>query len=345
MLHIRQEKHLAKLLGLDVPGLRSLAESAESYCQELLLHDPAKPDKVRQVLDVQGALRRAQKRIHQLILRPGLVPSDYSFGCVRGRHIKMNAEQHLRSQFAFTCDITDFYPSIRSSRVYRFYADGQGCSPDVARLLTRLCTYRYHLALGLITSPLLANHFLKPIDKRIAAVAESANLVYTRYVDDITLSGPFDLQNTRIPSTVKTILRTHGFSTRDAKDQFGRIGDREVLITKLRVNRGRLDVSRRYFDDLCQALCNLQSLGNGGEFSGPYYTCGQMWGRVQFVCWVNPGRRHRLRRLFGSVHWKNVRHEAEKRGLVACKKTLEYVPRHAPCPVPPLDAHSDSSAA
>ena len=72
----------------------------------------------------------------------------------------MNAERHLRSQFAFSCDIMEFYPSIHSSRVYRLFAKIQGCSPDVARLLTRLCTYRYHLALGLITSPLLADQFL-----------------------------------------------------------------------------------------------------------------------------------------------------------------------------------------
>lgn len=332
MLCIRQEKHLARFLNLDVPSLRTLAESAESYCEELVLHDPAKPDKVRQVLDVQGALRLAQQRIHKGILLPQLMPSDHSFGCVRGRHIKMNAGKHLGSQFAFSCDITNFYPSIHSSRVYKFFTDDQGCSPDVARLLARLCTFDHHLALGLITSPLLADQFLKPVDNRIAKLAATTNLVYTRYVDDITVSAPFDLRkNSGIPDTIRKILRTYGFSAKHTKDQFGRIGDPETLITKIRVNRGHLDVSRKYCDELCRLLEDLHSLGNGGAFNGPYYTSGQAWGRVQFVSWVNRGRRQRLRKLFGSVRWERVRAEAQKRGLVACKKTLAGIGKDETC--------------
>lgn len=323
MLCIRQEKHLAKHLKLDVSALRCLADSVDCYCEELLLHDPARPEKDRPVLDVRGDLKRAQRRIHKHILLPRLCPSDHSFGGVRGRHIKMNAERHLHSKFVFSCDITHFYPSIHSSRVYRFFTDPQGCSPDVARLLTRLCTYRYHLALGLITSPLLADQFLKPIDNRIAKMAESSNLVYTRYVDDITLSGSYDLRNSGIPGTIKTMLRATGFSTKDAKEQFGRIGDPDILITKIRINRGHIDVSRKYFDDLCDLLCDLRELGNGGEFGRPYYTCEQMWGRVQFVSWVNPGRRRQLLRLYGTVSWKMVGVEAKKRGLVVSKKTLK----------------------
>lgn len=323
MLCIRQEKHLARFLQLDVAALRLLADAADSYCEELLLFDPAKPHKTRDVLNIHGPLRRAQQRIHRCILLPQLCSSNYSFGGVRGRHIKMNAEQHLGSQFAFSCDVTDFYPTIHSSRVYDFFAGEQRCSPDVARLLTRLCTYRYHLALGLITSPLLAEQFLKRADNRIAAMAGPAGLTYSRYVDDITLSGPFDLRRSGFPATIKTILATEGFSTNAAKNLFGRVGDPEVLITKLRVNRRHLDVSSRYLDDLSHALRDLRRLADGDEFRGPYYTCAQMWGRVQFVAWVNPGRRKELERLFRSVPWKRVACEARRRKLVVSRKTLK----------------------
>lgn len=333
MLCIRQEKHLARELDFDVPALRSLAESAASYCQELELHDPAKPNKVRDVLDVRGPLRKAQRRIHDRILLPRLSPSDHSFGCVRGRNIKMNAERHMRSQFAFSCDITNCYPTIHYIRVYDFFTQDQQCSPDVARLLTQLCTHDFHLALGLITSPLLAEQFLKPIDNRIAKMARAAGLVYTRYVDDITLSGQFDLRKSGFPNTVKQILRENGFSTND-KDQFGQIGEPEILITKIRVNRGHLDVSRKYVDDLIRNLRDLRTLGNGGEFTGPYYTSGQMWGRVHFVSWINRNRWRQLRKMFCSVRWKNASLEAKKRRLVVCKKTLrpkvELADRSAP---------------
>ncbi len=325
MLRLRQEKHLAWVFGLDVPTVRSLAESVEAHCDELLLHDPAKPEKPRPVLDIRGDFRRAQQRIYKRILLPNLDPSDYSFGGVGGRHIKMNAERHAGSRFVFGCDITDFYPSIHSRRVYDFFAKEQECSPDVAHLLTRLCTYNHHLALGLITSPLLADQFLKPIDKRIAEMAKAMQLIYTRYVDDITLSSFFDLATSGFPGTLKRILQSCGFSTNPEKEQFGRIGDPEVLVTKLRFNRGRLDVSREYLDNLCDRLRDLRSLGHGGEFGGLYYTSGQMWGRVQFVSWVRPRRRQQLWKLYRSVPWKRVREEAQARRLVVCKKTLAPV--------------------
>lgn len=350
MLCIRQEKHLARHLGLDVTALRCLADSVDSYCEELSLHDPARPEKDRAVLNVRGALKRAQRRIHNSILLPRLLPSGHNFGGVRGRHIKMNAAMHLRSQFGYSCDITNFYPTIGYSRVYRFFVDLQGCSPDVASLLTKLCTYRHHLALGLITSPLLADQFLKPIDIRIAEMAESSNLVYSRYVDDITLSGPFDLRNSGFPGTIKSILRASGFSTKDAKEQFGRIGDPNILITKIRINRDHLDVSRKYLDDLCDLLCDLRELGNGGQFGRPYYTCEQVWGRVQFVSWVNPGRRRQLLRLYGTVPWKKVGVEAKKRGLVVCKKTLKpkrstgHAANVVRDSVPPVRCHIAASA-
>jgi len=161
-------------------------------------------------------------------------------------------------------------------------------------------------------------------------MARLHDLVYTRYVDDITLSGNFDLRRSGFPAVIKSILDTNGFSTNDAKDQFGRIGDAEFEITKLRANRGHLDVSRKYLDDLCCRLRELQTLGEGGEFAGAYYTRGQMWGRVEFVSWVNPGRRRQLRNLFNSVPWKKAADEAKKRSLVVCKKSLGPIRRDEP---------------
>lgn len=325
MLRIRSEKHLARFLGMDVAGVRSLADSAESYCEELELHDPARPGRVRRVLDVHGQLRKAQEWIYRGIFLRRLLPSNHSYGGIKGRHIKLNAEKHLKSQFAFTCDIADFYPSIHSSRVYDFMVDGLDCSPDVGRLLARLCTYNYCLSLGLVTSPLLADQFLKPVDARISEMARRAGLVYTRYVDDITLSGPFDLACSGFPSTMKAILETNGFALNDHKSQFGSIGDPEVLITKIRINKGRLDVAPMYYLDLRQRLRHLRALGFGGEYEGPYYTSGQMWGRVQFVRWVNRRRSMELSRLYSSVPWAKVREVAAERGLVAARKHLRPV--------------------
>ena len=120
--------------------------------------------------------------------------SEFSHGGVRGRHIKTNVEQHIESTFVFTADVSNFYPTISHKRVYRLFVEDFACSPDVAHICTKLCTYKHRLALGLITSPMLADQVMRRIDARIGGLCRNAGLVYTRYVDDLTISGPFDLK-------------------------------------------------------------------------------------------------------------------------------------------------------
>ena len=179
MLRIHHVKNLAKALEVSEAELTEVAEVSESYCTELVLHDPAKPDKPRDVLSVTGTLRQFQRRLYRKILLPKLAPSEYSHGGVRGRHIKSNVAPHLHSTFVFTTDVTNFYPTISHNRIYRLFTTAFKCSPDVARICTRLCTYQHHLALGLITSPILANQVLKVVDARIGVACKKAGLVYT----------------------------------------------------------------------------------------------------------------------------------------------------------------------
>jgi retron-type reverse transcriptase len=321
MLRIRQVKHLARRLGVAVKVLEKVAETPDRWCEELVLLDPAKPTKSRHVLNVRGQLRQLQSRMLRNVLLPALPASRYSHGGVRGRHIKTNLEPHLESTFVFTTDISNFYPSISHDRVYRLFTKTFECSPDVARLCTRLCTYDHHLALGLITSPILADQVMHPIDERIGRACRKANLIYTRYVDDLTISGPYDLAKSGFADLVQRMLGEHGFAVNPSKHHFGRL-EAGTPITKIRVNRGHPDVRREYLAELERQLADAARLAAGGQFDGPYYTQGQVWGRVQFVCWVSPSRRRTLVRKFRVICWDKVNEEAKRRELVAAKKVL-----------------------
>ncbi len=328
MLAIKRPSILAKKLGVTLEELKRVAESVESYCHRLEVSDPRKPGRPRSVIDIRGPFRKIQRRLHNELFLPCLQPSPSSYGGVPGRSIKDNASAHAKSIFAFTCDIADFYPSIHSRRVYRFFSQVQDCSPDVARLLTRLCTYQYHLALGLVTSPLLADQLLKKADVRISSAAHAAGIIYTRYVDDITLSADFDLKKSGFPDVLRDILGSEGFRTNPTKDNDGRLAESRVLLTKLRVRRdGKLDVSREYYAGVCKSIEDHQSLGLGGPFEGPFLTASQLYGRAQFVCWVNPGRKKYLLSKMGSIPWEPVRTEATRRGLVPQKRRFLPVGR------------------
>lgn len=322
MLYIRQVKHLARQLGVGACQLQDVVGNPERFCEELILIDPNRPDKRRCVLRVSGALRRLQRNLLHVVLMPKLKPSPVSHGGVRGRHVKTNLACHLDSVFALTLDISDFFPSISSNRVYRLFTQRLCCSPDVARLCTKMCTYNYHLALGLVTSPFLADQILNVVDTRIAGACRKADLVYTRFVDDVTISGKFDLRagKSGFALLVQRILADHGFAVNPTKTRNGRLAN-DFEITKLRINRGHPDVRQEYLAELERQIRDARNLADGRPFQGPYYTRDQIAGRLNFVCWVNPGRRRTLRNKFRAVRWDKAWARSHELGL--CKTIKE----------------------
>ena len=279
MLQIRRVAHLLDFLATTEADVSRVIESASDYYEELLLCDPQKPDKRRIVLNVKGEMRRLQHRLYRRVLLPKLKPSEYSHGGVRGRSIMTNAEPHLGSRFLYKTDISDFYPSVHRKRVYRLFTETLECSPDVARICTQICTFRHHLALGLITSPVLADLIMRTVDRRIGSACERMELTYTRYVDDISISGPFNLQKKRsgVPQLVQSILEAHGFKENLAKREFGKF-EAGVTVTGLRELDGHLDVRREYVDELVRLLTDAASLARDERFDGPYYAPNQILG-------------------------------------------------------------------
>ncbi len=322
MLFIHYDKALARTLGVSREQLQRVLDRAEDCYERLQLYDPAKPDKIRNVVDVRNPLRRLQSRFYRNVLLRKLTISPYNHGGVRGRHIKTHFSPHAKSVFVFKADVSNFYPSIHHTRVYRLFLNRFKCVPDVARLCTRLCTYEHHLALGLITSPILADQVFADTDRRIGAACKKAGLVYTRFVDDLTISGPYDLQQSGIPNLIARILEEHGLAVNTQKNQFGRLAD-GISITGIRLSRrGRPDVKREYADEVEKQLEDARSLERGDAIERPYYTKVQIAGRIHFIRWINKQRGEELLRTYRKIRWSAVEQQARAQDLIVSQKQL-----------------------
>lgn len=324
MLKIRNLKHLARQTKFTTTDLERLCDSIHDYCDEWTLHDPRRPERQRKVLCVSGKLRRFQDCFLRQVLMKKLNPSSYAHGGVVGRNIKTNVLAHRESFFVYSTDIKDFFPSISREAVYKLFLR-LDCTPDVARICTRLCTWEHGLALGLVTSPFLAEQIMAPVDIRIASACkgygDKSRLVYTRFVDDISVSARIDLGKTGIAKTVEAILSEYGFRVNPKKEVIGRIGS-STPITTLVVHRGRLNVHSDYVTSLEGQIEDASRLARGVPIQGQYHSKDAIAGRIHYVAWINPGRSKDLWGKFHQVPWKAVSSAARELGLESSKRCL-----------------------
>ncbi|MFK7944056.1 MAG: reverse transcriptase domain-containing protein [Paracoccaceae bacterium] len=267
-------------------------------------------------------LKAIQRRILHEIL--DLVPTHPdTFGFVRGRNCKGHASRHAGKDVVVTVDLANFFPSVHARRVHAIFRC-LGYGHAVARLLTGLCTTRTpadvamslptgersafrakHPPQGAPTSPALANLAAWELDIRLEAFAKRLDAHYSRYADDIALSGDrglaFDAGAPLLEQIVE-IVQDCGFRINPFKTRCMRQGQQQ-RITGLTVNR-HPNIPRRDFDRLKAVLTNCirHSASSQKRLEHPDFQA-HLNGRVAWVEHVNPGRGSKLRVLFDRVTW------------------------------------------
>lgn len=199
-----------------------------------------------------------------------------------------NASKHQNAPWVIKVDVARFFESISERQVYHVFR-GLGYRALVAFALTRLCTrvletkdFRArkksrwakrtvspdrplgvgHLPQGAATSPMLANLVCRNLDSLLSKIADDRNLVYTRYADDITMSGEFssrkDAENTI--SDIAHSLGNVGFSANHQKTTVAKTGGRKI-VTGISIEGDKLRVPRSYKDKLRQHLHYIEKFG------------------------------------------------------------------------------------
>ncbi len=114
-------------------------------------------------------------------------PAVHSFEF--GRSIVTNAISHERQPFVGAIDIENFFGSVRREAVAT-YLVSQGFSGAESEVISLLCTKQDRLPQGAPTSPVIANGILYNFDTVASNYCANSGLRFSRYADDITVSGP-----------------------------------------------------------------------------------------------------------------------------------------------------------
>lgn len=215
---LQSRKRLAELLHLDFRAAGQLAKASHGLYR--CWDDTNEKGKTRHIENPRPKLKQTQRRIVELLNRistPGFLTCP-----VKGMSYIANAACHRGATEVRNLDISSYFTSSHSRRVYWFFSKVMLCSQDVAGMLTALSTFSGHLPTGSPLSPILAFYAHFDMWCEIAELVRGSGCTLTVYMDDITISG------SRVPELliwqIKKVIHTAGLRTKRTKEKHYRNG-------------------------------------------------------------------------------------------------------------------------
>lgn len=271
----------------------------------------------------KSRLKQIQRRIHDDILLQ-LPLHAAAQGFVRGRTPVAHAGLHVGQAVVLRFDLRDCFLHVHGGRVFQAFR-ALGFPDDVSRLLMGLCTHRLpqwlsaqlpldetqrqkarqnHLPQGAPSSPLLSHFALRGVDVRLSAYASALGATYSRYADDLVLSGGEHLRHRfrAIEARAGAIVAEEGFALNFRKSRCVPAAQRQQ-VTGVVVNQ-QLNIPRVQFDALKAELHNCVQQGWVSQRPAQVVDYrAHLLGRIGWVMQVNPQRGAKLRGLFERIDW------------------------------------------
>jgi RNA-directed DNA polymerase len=290
--------------------------------------------------DGSGRLLEAPKRelkdLQRMILHgilDRIPPHPAAHGFTRGRSAVTGARLHAGPEALLHLDLESFFTAVTAGRVFGTFRTA-GYPEPVAHLLTALCTTSTpawvrrqappaphagaverrrrmlaalalpHLPQGSPTSPALATLAAYRLDRRLTGLAARFGATYTRYADDLTISGDRSLirRAGRIIALAETIAADEGFRINDSKTRVRSRAQRQ-LVTGLVVN-DRPNVVRADYDRLRAVLHDAVVNGPAAaNRQGHPDFRAHLLGRIGWAAASNPRRAEKLHAAFAAITW------------------------------------------
>lgn len=168
-----------------------------------------------------------------LYLKMGI--PDCVHGFIVGRSAVTNAKAHVGYQHTVSIDLFSFFDTIRRRHLRA-----------IPREVLKDVLVRGAPRQGLCTSPVVSNIALFNFDQMMMTEAKRLKIVYTRYADDITMSGN-DIRKLRrlFNSTIRWIERT-GFYVEKRKTKWQHAKGGRRMITGVAVDDKGVYTNRKF---------------------------------------------------------------------------------------------------
>lgn len=292
-------EQLAALVRLPVAQLVRLVEDAPTLYTSFEVLKPN--NQTRTIRPPARRLRELQRSMLDILQECVRYPR-WMMGGVPKRSIFDHASPHVGRHMVATFDVEAFYPSTKPVMV-RAVLERLGLRDVAADAVLGLVVKDDELPQGGPTSGFLANLALEPADRRIDALCRKHGLSFTRYVDDMAISGERDLRS--FQGAVIEAVEACGYVVAPDKIHCMRRGEAQ-LVTKLRVNN-KLRPTREFIAEVKSDIWDC--LNNGAvtvaaEKAVPLHKLkNSLTGKVAHIRAADAASGKKLQGMLYGVNW------------------------------------------
>ena len=210
-------------------------------------------------------LKVIQKRIKNALIKCDF--PEYVFSGIKGRSYIDNAEKHAGSLFVYKIDVSAFFPNTSRDKVYRFFLTQLNNSPDVANILTNLCTSDLsrglknkdeidaflkekgitqvnHLCTGASPSPILSYLVNQAMFGEMKDLCDVNGISMTIYVDDTIFSSDKEI-SAKVRSKILDIVAKHGYKVSIKKVKYYKANEVKKITGVIIRSDGALDIPNK----------------------------------------------------------------------------------------------------
>lgn len=271
-------EHFSVLCGLEVETLFGMSNSPHAYYRSF--HIKKSNGGIRRIDAPLPTALLAQRWILSNILEKNPCHAAAK-AYIKGKSIRSNARFHRGQKYVLKVDVINFFGEIKEFHIYRIFREFGYCKA-VAVGLSKICCLRGCLPQGAPTSGYLSNLLLFDFDDELLKFAQERKLRYSRYADDIAISGE-NIEVAEVISKINALLDPISLRINFAKTKLIPQSNRQK-ITGIVVNE-KLSVEKQYRRELRKLHYYIMKHG--------------IFGHARFVEEKNP--RALLEKIIGQV--------------------------------------------
>ncbi|NWD52897.1 RNA-directed DNA polymerase [Pseudomonas gingeri] len=226
----------------------------------------------RPIYNPHRFLRKLQKRInlaifsnHYVIRWPhfiyGSVPNQKNNDAYDSKDYVSCAGRHCGAKSLLKVDVSSFFDNIHQDIVFSIFSKFLKYDEEVSRILTNLCCHNSHLVQGGLTSSYIASLCLYDVEGDIVERLNRKGFIYTRLVDDITVSSKsLNTDFTYALKIISDMLTAKDLPINESKTRVFRTSTEPLTVHGLRVSFNTPRLPADEVGRIRAAVRNLESL-------------------------------------------------------------------------------------